>query len=108
MSWNITYITESNSSLRWFQNVNDLSDGVIGNGFGLLGNGIFVAINIILLLLGMKIYYDMKKAMLGAGFISMLIGFVMYAMGILNSVVLLLSLVEVLLGIILSQREDNE
>ena len=99
MTYNLTAINLSSTPLEFFQDVNDLSSSLLGNGWA-------VVFLVILFACGMYVYQDIKKAILAAGFLSFVVNLIMLAMKLVDWYIPILSLTLVVLGIILLQDKD--
>lgn len=97
--YNLTNISATNSTLGMMQAINDLSGGLLGNGWS-------VVIFIIILLLGLKFTGDFRKALVGASAASVLLALPFLAMQILTIWLAILYAVLLVVGIILLQDKD--
>ena len=100
MTYNLTAINASANPLEFMQQMNELSGGVLGNGWSI----VFFVILFSMVYLGTR---DMRKAMLGSGTVTFFIGFVMLAMKLLDWYMEILYLAVIILGIIMMQDKDR-
>lgn len=100
MTYNLTAINASNSTIGFFQGVNTMSHGVLGNGWSIV---LFVV------LFSYFLYHtkELNKSLIGAGMISFVVsGIFFLSLDLVIWYLVLVYLMVFILGIILSLDRD--
>lgn len=100
MTYNLSAINSSSTTLEFMRNVNTLTDNMLGNGWSL----VFFIVLFIIIYTRTTNY---KRSMIGAGFLSFIISIITLAMQLVDWYIVIMFLVITLIGVILSFDKDQ-
>lgn len=99
--YNITNVTDATGVLETFQEINKLSDNVLGNGWS-------IVIFILILLLALYATRDFRKALVTSGAVNFIIsGIFLFSAGLIGIWLPIAYIASLVLGVILLQDKDT-
>jgi len=99
MTYDLTAVNNADGLLEQMQAINDLTTGILGNGWS-------IVIFIIILLLGLYATRDFRKSILASGSISFVLSLLFLAAQLITMWLAVFYLVMIVIGIILLQDKD--